>query len=259
MHTHGLSRSAQSRGGLPLHVRAGLLSVTGLLSACFYISDYVPPNDGRARVIWRDNHMVPVLPGTSRLGAPCAEAVANLARLRYVSLWGSSYKHGPYPDAIEDALNNMFASKTIVRLIDRDKIWSPIYYKSISANKEQNPYDVFDASLLRSSAPDKSDKPVAADSNVIESALGVGALNHFDGSQISYPDDISSVAYRSIAHIGGFLALPFFAVGSNYVLFEMIGSPYPIASSANIVGAYNDLARTPSTPCSHPSTDKLRP
>ncbi|MDI1482510.1 hypothetical protein [Polyangium sp. y55x31] len=50
----------------------------GILSGCgSYTSDYVPPQDGRARVLWDDDHVVASMP--SEISKPnCSEAVRNL-------------------------------------------------------------------------------------------------------------------------------------------------------------------------------------
>ncbi|MDI3291101.1 hypothetical protein [Polyangium sp. 15x6] len=50
----------------------------GILSGCgSYTSDYVPPQDGRARVLWDDDRVVASLP--SEVSGPgCSEAIRNL-------------------------------------------------------------------------------------------------------------------------------------------------------------------------------------
>lgn len=50
-----------------------------LLAGCAhaYVSDYVPPSDGRARVLWRDGEAVAMLPKTD---AACQESAVQAAR-----------------------------------------------------------------------------------------------------------------------------------------------------------------------------------
>ncbi|MDI1430376.1 hypothetical protein [Polyangium sorediatum] len=64
----------------------------GILAGCgSYTSDYVPPQDGRARVLWQDDHVVASLPSEIS-GINCSEAVRNLPAepQQYSSYYGGS-------------------------------------------------------------------------------------------------------------------------------------------------------------------------
>lgn len=64
----------------------------GILSGCgSYTSDYVPPKDGRARVVWVDDRAVASLPSEA-LGPGCSEAVRNMPAdpAQYSTYYGGS-------------------------------------------------------------------------------------------------------------------------------------------------------------------------
>ncbi|MDC3958394.1 hypothetical protein [Polyangium jinanense] len=64
----------------------------GILSGCgSYTSDYVPPKDGRARVLWDDDRVVASLPSEVS-GRGCSEAIRNLPAdpAQYSTYYGGS-------------------------------------------------------------------------------------------------------------------------------------------------------------------------
>lgn len=238
------------------------LTLTTGLSGCFYVSEYVPPQDGRARILWRDNRMVAHVATTEPIDVECASAVASLSRNKELAFHGqprfpeaSTDVH--YKDLLAEAHSDFFNPWLVIHLPHHDRYWPPqfFYFKSkVDADAlEFGARPVFDFRLAHSRAGSKSGAG-PDDPNywgLLWQRDTARALGLFSSSHVSFKDRSRSSWAHFLLNVGFTALTPFLGITAIYPAVLSPLAAVEINHSANVVNAYNDLARTQNTPCSY--------
>ena len=243
-----------------------LASVLLSASGCIYVSDYVPPSDGRARVIWRGDRIVPFLAGGRLETDACASAVANLARVKRVSFYGHDVlprRAGKYYlDWITEKRNDFFSPSLVIRIRPKpeseNKFWTPIYYSFLGKIKpdffEFGWRPVFDYQIWRN-APLRQEAalpPDELDTNQFFTQQGARhALGWIEMDTFGYRDNFPAAVLRVGVNTVMAVLTPFFGITSIFPAAVSPGSFVGINYASNLVNTFNDLARTENTPCSY--------
>lgn len=205
--------------------------------SCVYTSEYTPPRDGRARVVWRDNGMVTTLAG-GVLTPDCARAVEHLARVDTLDLADSEIPKGGT------------AARAQVLQLEPSEFWQPRFAyakKGISEGKPfptgEKPFPMFATRLA-----DPASAPANAPSGSFWSAVQQGVLHQMGlaGEEIS----LLGVANLVLMFTG-----PFTGISALFPGLFATGAPGPYSLAANQAAAYNDLVRTPGSACAEKSVD----
>lgn len=201
--------------------RAALLLASLLGQGCGYTSSYVPPADGRARAVWRENNVVPALAASP--GTACTQEIERLTGttaqgLRLLATGEAApptYRGGP----------------TYV-----DGYWVPRYYGP--------PIVVVRAGV----APRLWRPPLFMPAPLLALRTGAGTL--FPGSPslsalslFSQGDSGKALAYLAV------LALIVLPIVDLWLALDDPESPTRSGRAIDFVNAYNDLARWPGSPC----------
>lgn len=251
-----MARNAERR----LKQILGIAIVLGV-SGCVYISDYIPPQDGRARVIWRSNQVVPTLAG-GRLRGDCPKAVAFLSRVRYVEfLREKKYpleSNSFYPDWITEASHNFLKATKIYDISPKPANWQPtVYSTSPSLSPDTTEGDstpLFDPSLF-SQKRDAFGKPL--DEFDVERYVTQGYTFSLLGvvgySKSAYPDHFARTVLWASTNITATLLTPILGFTAVIPGSFGTGASEQVNYVANLVNSYNDLARVDGSPCAYPS------
>lgn len=243
-------RGSLRPGPGPLLAAAVLAATTGT-AGCSYVSDYVPPNDGRARVVWRENRIVPILAGAP-LSPPCARAIEAAARVDRAGFEGRPQppRRGPAPPPAEFPR----LSPAQLAAVRQGDAWVPRYFYYVDVDRrtpfEFRPPPVYLSSLLGT----QQRRPLPYSPDVL-----ILLLQIHPGRPYSMPDE--RTYYRSegllrssvhfVAKITANLLAPFIGFLAIYPAFDPAGDAQGLMYAVNQVNAYNDLARAPGTACSY--------
>lgn len=192
-----------------------LVGAAALLFGCGnYTSDYVPPNDGRARAVWKEDRVVASIPANA--AADCSDAISDVTGDpgRYVSSYGGS--------------------RTVV-------IWQP--WIVVHHHHHPLPPPPGSPGVVRHPAHPSS----GGGGGSIGSVSGGGGGGKSGGGGGSSGGggggDLGKAAV--VLAVVALIALPIITLGLG------LGRPEPneVAGEIDQVNAYNDLARLPNSPC----------
>lgn len=244
-----------------------LAHLTGilLLGGCGYASEYQPPRDGRARVVWKGNRPQLDLSGI-RLTQECRHALESLVNARIAARRGNwALKTRPLEGEIV-AWKRLLTARTFrERLVEdagrlsssppisiepaSNEIWVPHYYYHSEPKFEQDrrppPFDVnwppvFSPRLrIR---PGSEQAPIDDPVNDYEHTFAAPG-GTTSGELLTW------YVVSSVLHAGPV----FFAPLALFSPFWHQSQVIPIAGTnvLNAANAYNDLARTPGSPCAY--------
>jgi hypothetical protein len=207
-------------GAMPFVLAAA--ASTGCASG--YVSDYNPPRDGRARVVWRDDRAIAVLP-SSAADQPCTDA-----RMQLVARPDSYARYGGSPVYVTYRAGVVITGHPRPVIIGGGP--SPGYGRPIAAAPAMRR----PASPHLASSPGSPSRP--STSGKSSSAGSSGARSVRSGN---FPKEVAVVAA-----VLALLALPAITLGLA------AGRPEPseeVAAEIDRVNVYNDLARVPDSPC----------
>jgi len=192
------------------------IGAAGLLSGCgSYTSDYVPPNDGRARAIWDDDRVVASLPEGSMAG--CTDAVDEVRSepRRYSAYYGGSTRVVVY------------------------RPWIVVHHH------HHVPPPVFVGPGHAHPSPGGVVRTPATPGVSGSKGSSGGSKSGSSGSSGGGNGDIGKAAIVLV--VVALVTLPIITLGLG------LGRPEPsgkVATAIDEVNAYNDLARLPGSPCS---------
>lgn len=232
-------------------------------SGCLYVSDYVPPKDGRARLIWRDNGPVAYLAGGTLNDDQCPGAVANLARVEHVNF----YREQRYPkragyhyqDWITVARRNFLEPQMVYRIRPADEgiYWKPVFY-GFALQPATEDFDfwwrpVFDYQLWKNLKgrewalePDEL--------NLWQTLLQfntASSVGRFSDESVGYRDSLAAEVFHLGINVASLIMIPFVGITALYPLGFSSTSAVKMNYASNLVNAYNDLARSNGSPCAH--------
>ncbi|MCS6914427.1 MAG: hypothetical protein RMK29_01010 [Myxococcales bacterium] len=189
-----------------------------LLVGCGYTSEYVPPQDGRARPVWRDNNVILAPP--PGVSAACWQAVLDLTRTNVVRQpreLGTVRRH-------------------------RERFWTPRYYGP--------PIVVITPGV----APLLPRPPLFVPllpPPILRPGLGLAAPLAMPGLHLSSGGQDPGRALVVLAALA-LLVLPAVDVALAVAPAE---SPTRSSQAIDQTNALNDLMRSPGNPCSYPYLD----
>ncbi|WP_437687368.1 hypothetical protein [Sorangium sp. So ce176] len=209
-------------------VALGALALAALSGCGSYVSEYVPPPDGRARPVYSDGAVA------MELGGAIPDCLSGEP--------GSGAALPPYP-----ARTSRDPAASPVRVTGG--FWVPIYFgprivverRGVAPPPPHRHRPGPDVARTPAS-PSKGSKPAPGGSSSSGGSGGSGS----DGGNAAASILLATVAVLALA------ALPPIAVGLS------VGSPERDEDSAlalDQVNAYNDLARTPGSPCAAAATE----
>lgn len=195
-----------------------------LLSGCSYTSEYQAPRDGRARVLWRDNHLVDNRETLPAMTKACEEAVAR--RLR-----------GPSPKL---------------------QVWAPrfSYFKDVVLLPQDGGIDPLRPPLFAPSLEPLSwSQPDFLRGARLEprSWWQRHMMDWVTGRVLAYDPVEHPMADGLGRTLLDWVSLSFAAL-PPLALWPVLNPPGLWTTSSSHVDwahAYNDLARTPGTPCAY--------
>ncbi|KYF82003.1 hypothetical protein BE11_21195 [Sorangium cellulosum] len=213
----------------------GALALAALAGCGSYVSEYVPPPDGRARPVYRDGAVA------MELGGAIPECLSGEP--------GSGAALPPYP-----ARTPRDPAASPVRVTGG--FWVPIYFgprivveRHGVAPPPPHLHRPGPEVVRTPASPSKGGKPGHSGSAASGGNGGNGGSGS-NGGNAAASILLATVAVLALA------ALPPIAVGLS------VGSPERDKDSAlalDQVNAYNDLARTPGSPCALPATEGQLP
>jgi hypothetical protein len=198
------------------------------LSGCgSYISDYVPPDDGRARAVWRDGKVV--MEGSESMPSACAEEIGyqtNDAPPPYTGGGSTVRVHGGF--------------------------WVPVYYGPrivvVRRGIAPSPPRYRAARVGVASASGGGSGGGVGSPSISGGGGGGGGKVSGGGGGISGGGGGGDLGKGAVVlAVVALIALPFIAVGLSLGRTE---AERETALTIDRVNAYNDLARTPGSPCS---------
>ncbi|MCK6586604.1 MAG: hypothetical protein HUU21_25830 [Polyangiaceae bacterium] len=203
------------RTSIPTLAALAVASLAALSGCGSYISDYVPPDDGRARAVWRDGNVE--MEGADLSGACAAEI-------------GYETNEPPPP----------YTGGSTVRV--HGGFWVPVYFgpRIVVVHRGVAPRPHYHATRVRS---------------VSSGGSGIGSISGGGGGGGKVSSGGSSGGGGSSGDIGkgavilavvALIALPAIALGLSLGRTE---AEKETALTIDRVNAYNDLARTPGSPC----------
>jgi hypothetical protein len=198
------------------------------LSGCgSYISDYVPPDDGRARAVWRDGKVA--MEGSESMPSACAAEIGyqtNEAPPPYTGGGSTVRVHGGF--------------------------WVPVYYgpRIVVVHRGVAPSPPrYRAARVGATSISGGGSGGGVGSPSISGGGGGGGGKVSGGGGGSSlgggGNDLGKGAL--VLAVVALIALPFIAVGLSLGRTE---AERETALTIDRVNAYNDLARTPGSPCS---------
>lgn len=196
---------------------------------CVYTSEYTPLQDGRARVIWQDNRLVTVLSGAP-LDAGCAREVEHLLRGQTLEFADAQVPKGGYsvPYRVRWLAHGEFWRARFSYHRERLPVGLPL-------ELGLRPYPLFvSASALVNRPLLKS-----GEDGLWAAFFPSGLLRPLVDSEDGLLTSISLFT-------GALLGLP-----GGYAGIFPAGVSGNLNDSANQMNAYNDLARTPGSPCAY--------
>lgn len=205
------------------------------LVSCVYTSEYTPPRDGRARVVWRDNRMVTTLAG-GILEPDCARAVERLAHVDTLELADSEIPKGGT------------SARAQVRQLEPGEFWQPRFAYAKKGIPDGKPFPTgakpFPMFATKLAAPATAQADAARGSFWSAAQQGVLYPLGFAGEETPG----FGAANMVLLFIG-----PFTGIGALYPGLVATGSPGAPSMAANQAAAYNDLVRTPGSACAEKS------
>lgn len=195
------------------------------LAGCTYSSDYVPPQDGRARAVWSEDKVVASLPATDER---CLDNTLSLADGR-------------------PQRNYVSGGRTVVRGGPSVIIWSPLPVVHVHTSSGPRVHHV-DAGRHAAtptvhappSGPVGRSTGSGSSSSTVHHTNGGGSGGHSSGG------GEAAAAVAVAAAVVAIVAMPAITLG---VALSSPGDQKVSAAATDQVNAYNDLARTQGSPC----------
>ncbi|MGK3959005.1 hypothetical protein WMF38_38865 [Sorangium sp. So ce118] len=209
-----------------LRAALGALALAALSGCGSYISDYVPPPDGRARPVYRDGAVVMEIGGSTP-----------------ACLSGEDGPGGALPSYLEQASSGGPAQAAPLRF--SGGFWVPIYFgpRIVVEHRGVAPPPPHlhrpGPGVARSPASPSRGVPSRPGGSAPSGGSGSGSGGRSDGAEAA------AVLLATFAVVA-LVALPPVAVGLS------VGRPErekDTALALDHVNAFNDLARTPGSPC----------
>jgi hypothetical protein len=197
------------------------------LAGCTYTSDYVPPQDGRARPIWSENEVVASLPAAD---PSCLEETTALAAGQSPRVY------------VRGGRTVVYGGPTIV-------VWAPPVVRVHGASGSTRTHG---SSVARRTATPTTPTTHAASRSPQRHGAG-NRGNDTSSTQSSQGKGNPGAELVAALAVIAILAMP--AITLSIALTNP-GADKQSARAVDTVNAYNDLTRTGGTPCSMPMVDE---
>ncbi|MGI5862462.1 MAG: hypothetical protein ACOX6T_10460 [Myxococcales bacterium] len=198
---------------MPRRVLSPLLAL-GLAAGCGYTSTYVPPDDGRARVVWRDGSAVALVPAQSEA---CWREVQRAS--------------GTTQPLVADAAPAASVSHDVhVHL----PIWVHVHHRHHHhLHPHAHLHHAHHAATAHSGAPDSGPHKAVSANAPSDSSSSVRSSN-------------TDLRLLIVAATVALVSMPIVAIA---LALDEPERPVEAAAAADVVNAFNDLARVPGSAC----------
>jgi hypothetical protein len=204
-----------------------VLAATG----CGYTSQYVPPNDGRARVVWRDGSVAALVPNQS--SEACMAAVQQ-----------ASGTADPRAGDLQIAANG-----AEVQVATHVHVVYPIYVEPVPLLPPPPPVEVYAHEPHASVAHEAEGPHRAVAANAPSEPSRPAASSRSSSRHASDASDAAADADYRLFVVGAVVAIVAMPAIAVALAVDEPERPVETAASIDLVNAYNDAAYTSGNPC----------